>query len=140
VKKQQAPIAGRYRVLDRRREEEHGLDMRGNPVLVRPPAGSQDGIAFVEQEELERTLRVLASIESPWLLPVLCSTPRVVYAAPPPATRPAALSPSDAATCLVELCDVLARLHAAGWTGLRTDAYNLRVSRQDAVWRLTRRL
>jgi tetratricopeptide (TPR) repeat protein len=31
----------------------------------------------------------------------------------------------------------LARLHAAGWTGLRTDAYNLRVSRQDAVWRLT---
>jgi hypothetical protein len=61
-------IAGRYRVIKRAHLEERGVDEGGTPVLIRPPAGGPDGVAFIEREELERTARVVASIESRWLL------------------------------------------------------------------------
>lgn len=118
--------------------EERGVDPSGSPVLVRPPAGEDTGVAFIEQEELERVAQIAASLQSPWVLPVLCASPRLVYAAPPPATRPDIRLPlREAATCLLQFCDVVARVHAGGWGGFCTDVHSLRVSRDSDGWRVT---
>lgn len=137
-------IVGRYRVTSdivpgEHRREEQGIDTsNGAPVLLRPaaPRGlNEEG--FVTREKIETTARIVASIGGPWLLPVLLATPRVVYAAPPAATRPdIPLATADAVECLLQLCDVLARLHAAGIVGIDVDVPNLRVDRREGAWRI----
>lgn len=139
-----ALIAGRYRVIAAGEIEEQGVDVEdGRPVLVRPaiapsPVWSRFVPRFVEQEELETTARIAAALDTPWRLPVLCPSPRIVYAAPPPAARPEApLALADAAVCLLQLCDVLARAHAAGFAGIGADIHDVRVHREGGAWRTT---
>ena len=38
--------------------------------------------AFLEEEEVETAARAAMTVESPWLVPVLGASPRVVYGAP----------------------------------------------------------
>lgn len=95
------------------------------------------GARFVEREAIETAARVAMSIESPWLLPVVSASP-VVYAGSIEGARPdAPLAVADAVECLLQLCDVLARAHAAGWVGLAVDSHDVRVFRDGNGWRVS---
>lgn len=106
------------------------------PLVERPsdePRGW--GARFVEREAIETAARVAMSIESPWLLPVVSASP-VVYAGSIEGARPDVPLPvADAVECLLQLCDVLSRAHAAGWVGLAVDLHDVRVFRDGDGWR-----
>lgn len=146
---EQPLIGGRYRILPPAApdptaallpaDQERGIDVEsGAPVLVYPLQSKWAVGKLLAQEKNETTARLASTLDSPWLLPVLLSTPRVVFAVPPPATRPAApLSLPEAVECLLQLCDVLSRAHAAGIVGVGADIHDVRVHSENGAWRIT---
>jgi tetratricopeptide (TPR) repeat protein len=91
--------------------------------------------AFVRREAAETAARIAQGVESPWIVPIHAAIP-VIYGAPLTASRPSVPIPlADAATCALQVCDVLARLHAAGWVGLGSDAQDIRVLWEGGAWR-----
>lgn len=146
---EQPLVGGRYRILPPAApdptvarlspDQERGIDVEtGTPVLVYPVQSKWAVGKLLEQEKNETTARLAAPLHSPWLLPVLLSTPRVVFASPPPATRPdVPLSTPEAVECLLQLCDVLSRAHAAGIVGVGADVHDVRVHRENEAWRIT---
>lgn len=92
--------------------------------------------SFLTEEAVETAARIAMTVDSPWLVPVLQASPRVVYGAPLHDERPTAPLPvADAVTCALQVCDVLARLHAVGWRGLGCDRHDIRVVAAGDGWR-----
>ncbi|MFO0591052.1 MAG: hypothetical protein U0441_26140 [Polyangiaceae bacterium] len=133
-------VDGRYRITTppRGRSAETCVDMRdGRPLLARPVSTGFGG-EFTEWERGETAARLARGIESPWVLRVLASTPRVVYAAPPELARPDAPLPvPEAVECLLQVCDVLAKAHALRISAFGADPEDLRVHRENGAFRAT---
>ncbi len=108
------------------------------PLVERPSEEPRGWSAhFVEREAIESAARAAMSIESPWLLPVVSASP-VVYAGSIEGARPDAPLPvAHAVECLLQLCDVLSRAHAAGWVGLAVDLHDVRVFGEGDAWRVS---
>jgi tetratricopeptide (TPR) repeat protein len=105
--------------------------------FARPPEKTPAwAAAFLDQEAVETAARVAMSIDSPWITRVRSATP-VVYEGNWRAERPSEpLAVPDAIECALQLCDALARLHAAGWTGLGVDLHDVCVHRDGGAWRV----
>ncbi|MBI5516856.1 MAG: tetratricopeptide repeat protein [Deltaproteobacteria bacterium] len=135
----EALLEGRYRVLDTCpthlvAEDTHS----GGHVWIHQAPTYYGGSMMdpVAREAQEATARVVATLGLAGAVPVLGHTPRVVLAAPtegPRSTTP--LDPRGVAHCALDVCVVLARLHAEGWTGLRADTHDVLVAHDGARWR-----
>lgn len=62
----------------------------------------------------EAVARAVMEMRLPWTATVLHAGPGVVFAEIPP-RKTVALTLGEAAECAIQICDVVARLHAVGW-------------------------
>jgi tetratricopeptide (TPR) repeat protein len=123
------------------REEElwlHAIDRQtGADVWIAPR-----GEAYGWEHDLRREAiaRHVMAMRLPSTVTVLHVGPGVVFAEPPPAEPRPTLPLAAAATCTLEACEVVARLHAVGCAGSAGGLFfgprNLRVVEVDMSWHI----
>lgn len=109
-----------------------------NEGFERPLSKREDSWtpAFLEDEEVETTALLVQRIESPWMVSLLRVQPSIVYGDALDGARPTEALPLSAAVqCVLQVCDVVSRAHALGWTGLAIDEHDVRVHRENDGWR-----
>ncbi|AKF05868.1 hypothetical protein DB32_003017 [Sandaracinus amylolyticus] len=115
------------------RDARTGLHVRiaypdGSCIHDPQPLG-RDRLAFDRRAHVRRlqVAEVAARLASPAFLRVLATDPLVVEATPPTST----LGASDAIECLLQLLEVLGRIHAAGWAHRCLIPAHVGVERRD---------